>query len=377
MSLPVSQLKTGVTDMKKIVILFIGLFLLSGCAAPISEDEETSTKSGRGTLTTTGESAINQSIETVAENLAVPWSIQRDDDVFYLSERGGTVAKITDGDVERQSMSLEKDLSSVSEAGLLGFVLMPDFSDSQTAIAYYTYEDNNDILNRIVELNLINDDWQEKRVLLDEIPSGTHHHGGRLAIGPDDMLYATTGDASEPEIAQDRNSLGGKILRMNLDGTIPKDNPIEDSYVYSYGHRNAQGLAWNEAGKMYSSEHGASRNDEINVIEAGKNYGWPTIEGNEMQTGMEAPLVTSGSNTTWAPSGMDYRDETLYVAALRGNAVLEFDLESNTMSELLTEYGRIRDIYIEDEMMYFVTNNRDGRGSPQQNDDKLYRLQLD
>lgn len=363
--------------MKKIVILFIGLFLLSGCAAPISEDEETSTKSVRGTLTTTGESAINQSIETVAENLAVPWSIQRDDDVFYLSERGGTVAKITDGDVERQSMSLEKELSSVSEAGLLGFVLMPDFSDSQTAIAYYTYEDNNDILNRIVELNLINDDWQEKRVLLDEIPSGTHHHGGRLAIGPDDMLYATTGDASEPEIAQDRNSLGGKILRMNLDGTIPKDNPIEDSYVYSYGHRNAQGLAWNEAGKMYSSEHGASRNDEINVIEAGKNYGWPTIEGNEMQTGMEAPLVTSGSNTTWAPSGMDYRDETLYVAALRGNAVLEFDLESNKMSELLTEYGRIRDIYIEDEMMYFVTNNRDGRGSPQQNDDKLYRLQLD
>ena len=362
--------------MKKMLTLFTGLFLLSGCAATISEDEGTSTESGSGSLTTE-ESSINSAVEAVAENLAVPWSIQRDDDVFYLSERGGTVAKITDGEVERQSVSLEKELSSVSEAGLLGFVLAPDFSDSQTAIAYYTYEDNSDIMNRIVELKLVGDDWQETRVLLDEIPSGTHHHGGRLAIGPDDLLYATTGDASEPEIAQDRNSLGGKILRMNLDGTIPEDNPIEDSYVYSYGHRNAQGLVWDEAGKMYSSEHGASRNDEINVIEMGKNYAWPIIEGNETQTGMESPLFTSGNNTTWAPSGMDYRGETLYVAALRGNAVLEFDLESNTMSEMLTEYGRIRDIYIEGETMYFVTNNRDGRGSPQQNDDKLYRLPLD
>lgn len=362
--------------MKKLVILLIGLFFLGGCAATVSEDEEAIRESGKNSFITE-EGSTNQSAEAVAEGLAVPWSIQHEGEIFYLSEREGTVAKIIDGKVERQAVSLEKELSSVSEAGLLGFVLTPNFSDSQTAIAYYTYEDNSDPLNRIVELNLVNDRWQETKVLLDKIPSGTHHHGGRLAIGPDDRLYATTGDAAEPEIAQDTASLGGKILRMNLDGTIPEDNPFEDSYVYSYGHRNPQGLVWDEAGKMYASEHGASSNDEINIIEAGKNYGWPTIEGNEEQSGMEAPLFTSGNSTTWAPSGMDYRDKTLYVAALRGNAVLEFDLESNNMRKILTEYGRIRDIYIEDETMYFVTNNRDGRGSPQQNDDKFYRLQLD
>src|SRR5690606_9395226 len=140
---------------------------------------------------------------------------------------------------------LEKPLATAAEAGLLGFVLSPNFSETNEAFAYYTYKDSTGQYNRIIVLEQDNNVWREKKLLLDKIPSGQFHHGGRLEIGPDSKLYATAGDASfEPEIAQDKNSLGGKILRMNLDGTIPEDNPIPNSYVYSYGHRNPQGLAW-------------------------------------------------------------------------------------------------------------------------------------
>ncbi len=143
--------------------------------------------------------------------------------------------------------------------------------------------------------------WREESLLLDNIPSGTYHHGGRLKIGSDGKLYVTTGDASAPDIAQDLDSLGGKILRMNLDGSIPNDNPYPNSYVYSYGHRNPQGITWSSDGTLYSSEHGSRANDEVNLIEAGQNYGWPIIEGYEEQEGMVSPLFTSGDTNTWAP----------------------------------------------------------------------------
>ncbi len=133
-------------------------------------------------------------------------------------------------------------------------------------------------MNRIVTLRLEENVWREESMLLDNIPSGTYHHGGRLKIGSDGKLYATTGDASVPNIAQDLDSLGGKISRMNLDGSNPSDNPYPNSYVYSYGHRNPQGLTWSSDGILFSSEHGNRANDEVNSIEAGQNYGWPIIE---------------------------------------------------------------------------------------------------
>ena len=165
---------------------------------------------------------------------------------------------------------------------------------------------------------------------------------------------------------------------MNLDGSIPDDNPFSDSYVYSYGHRNPQGITWSSAGTMYASEHGDNANDEVNLIEAGQNYGWPVIEGEEEQEqeGLISPLFTSGIENTWAPSGMAYNDGKVYVAALRGSAVLEFDLETNEHRELITGLGRIRDVFIEDEFLYFISNNSDGRGNPQENDDKLYKISL-
>ena len=318
----------------------------------------------------------NQKLEMIAENLEAPWSIEKNENTFYLTERPGNIMKLENGLIERQSVELEKELATASEAGLLGFVLAPDFRESKQAYAYYTYRDNTGQFNRIITLRLEDNIWREENLLLDKIPSGTYHHGGRLKIGPDGKLYATAGDASEGELAQELDSLGGKILRMNLDGSIPSDNPFQNSYVYSYGHRNPQGVAWSSDGMLYASEHGNSANDEVNKIEAGQNYGWPIIEGHEEQEGMVSPLFTSGEEATWAPSGMGNYDGNLYVAALRGEAIVGINPETGEQWEVITKIGRIRDVLIEDNYLYFITNNTDGRGAPQENDDKLYRISL-
>nr|WP_234982706.1 PQQ-dependent sugar dehydrogenase [Ornithinibacillus halophilus] len=319
---------------------------------------------------------IHEEVEVIADQLQIPWSIEKHNDTFFLTERPGAIVKIEGGNVDRQEVKLKKKLATAQEAGLLGFVLSPDFEKTKTAYAYYTYEDSSGQFNRIVTLTLKDDVWTEEKVLLDRIPSGSWHHGGRLKIGPDEKLYATAGDAYIEEIAQDVDSLGGKILRLNLDGSIPSDNPIAESYIYSYGHRNPQGLTWDEDGTLYSSEHGNNANEEINRIEVGKNYGWPIIEGNEEQEGMVTPIFTSGPDKTWAPSGMDMDGDKLYVAALRGTALLEFDMETGQYREVVSDLGRLRDVFIEDEYLYFISNNTDGRGSAENKDDKLYRISL-
>jgi glucose/arabinose dehydrogenase len=164
-------------------------------------------------------------------------------------------------------------------------------------------------------------------------------------------------------------------LRLNFDGSIPDNNPIPGSYTYSYGHRNPQGLAWSPDGTLYETEHGPSGHDEINLIKAGENYGWPVIMGEEKQKGMTPPLFQSGEDT-WAPSGMAFYNGKLYVATLRGDAVREFDLEKGTTREVVNGLGRIRDVFIEGSELYFVSNNTDGRGTPDENDDKLYKISL-
>lgn len=384
----------GCGALKKILTLLVsaGLFLTSCMASDTPEPapgEPVAVREERPALEETDENKDNpvpagagEEAEepgkpvVLADNLQIPWSIEIFGDTFYLTERPGSIVKIENGNVMRQRVELKKKLSTAAEAGLLGFVLAPDFPQTHRAYAYYTYQDGSRPLNRIVTLRLDGEVWKEEEVLVDRIPSGRVHHGGRLKIGPDGKLYAATGDAAEAGLAQDRKSLSGKILRMNLDGSIPDDNPFPDSRVYSYGHRNPQGLAWSPDGTLYASEHGNRANDEINRIEAGRNYGWPVIEGVEQREGYMSPLFTSGESTTWAPSGMDYADGKLYVAALRGTAVLEFDPAAGEQREVIAEYGRIRDVRIAGRYLYFITNNTDGRGRPQPNDDKLYRIPL-
>ncbi len=361
--------------MKSILFLTITslLIVLTGCNPP--EPKVIIGNNQENTIVEVAQIGHNK-LEVIAQNLKVPWSIDKVNNTFYISERSGTITKIEDGQAFRQQVELDMEVSQVAEAGLLGFILAPDFTTSNRAFAYYTYDINQGRFNRIVSLILENNVWKEERLLLDKIPSGNFHHGGRLKIGPDGKLYATAGDALQSPLAQNLYSYAGKILRMNLDGSIPNDNPNPKSYVYSYGHRNPQGITWAPDGTMYASEHGNSANDEINKIEPGLNYGWPEIEGLEKQEGMIPPIFTSGDNNTWAPSGMAFYNGNLYVAALRGSAIIEFDIETNMQTEIITGLGRIRDVFIDGDDLYFVTNNTDGRGSPQENDDKLYKLSL-
>lgn len=369
--------------MKRLMISAISAsFILSTCSNDSRDETEDKGKQTQNEMEhEQSQSDDNQDrketkgIETVAQGLDTPWSIAKSNDVFYLSERPGKIIKIDGNKKNEQQVDLDKEVSTAAEAGLLGFVLAPDFKDSQEAYAYYTYEDNGQF-NRIVKLKLENDTWKEEEVLIDKIPSGQYHHGGRLKIGPDDKLYATTGDASDEQNAQDKDTLGGKILRINLDGSKPKDNPISNSYVYSYGHRNLQGIVWTPDGQMYASEHGNQANDEINEIKEGHNYGWPVIEGNEENNNMETPIFTSGSDDTWAPSGIAFKDGIIYSAALRGEGIMKFDVEKDEMKKVATKYGRIRDVYIVNDDLYFVSNNTDGRGNPSQNDDKMYKVSL-
>lgn len=369
--------------MKRLMISAISAsFILSACSNDSRDETEDKGKQTQNEMeheqSQSGdnhERKETKGIETVAQGLDTPWSIARSNDVFYLSERPGKIIKIDGNKKTEQQVDLDKEVSTAAEAGLLGFVLAPDFKDSKEAYAYYTYEDNGQF-NRIVKLKLENDTWKEEEVLIDKIPSGQYHHGGRLKIGPDDKLYATTGDASDEQNAQDKDTLGGKILRINLDGSKPKDNPMSNSYVYSYGHRNPQGIVWTPDGQMYASEHGNQANDEINEIKEGHNYGWPVIEGNEENNNMETPIFTSGSDDTWAPSGIAFKDGIIYSAALRGEGIMKFDVEKDEMKKVATKYGRIRDVYIVNNDLYFVSNNTDGRGNPSQNDDKLYKVSL-
>ncbi|MGE6754920.1 PQQ-dependent sugar dehydrogenase [Rossellomorea sp. NPDC071047] len=348
-------------------LFVIGLsLLLSACSMgqPDEQQEES-------------ESVSKPSVESsvVAQNLSIPWSIQKLDDVFYITQRTGDIIEIKDGRKSVVKTNLSEPLSNRPEAGLLGFVLHPDFKTNQKAYAYYTYDESGDPFNRVVVLKRTENQWSEEKLLLDRIPSGQYHHGGRLEIGPDTKLYITAGDATQQDKAQDLSFLGGKILRMNLDGGIPKDNPFKNSYVYSYGHRNPQGLAWNKAGELYETEHGPNGYDEVNRIEAGSNYGWPKITGDEKEESLISPLAHSGE-PSWAPSGADFWNEDLVFASLAGQSVKRFDPETGKVSDLLTGFGRIRDVLVEGDTLYFVSNNTDGRGIPRENDDKLYGVDL-
>ena len=334
--------------MKKILAPLLSLVLLAGCnnAAPNTEE-------------------ATAPFEEIATGLETPWSINKIGNEFYISERPGTVAYIeAAGTMVRQEVNFIDSISNAAEAGFLGFVLKQDFEESQEAYGYYVYERDGQDYNKIVTLFLEEGQWQENEVLLEGIPTGNVHHGGRLELDADGTLFATIGDASTPDLAQDLGSVNGKILKLNA------SNEFE---IYSHGHRNPQGIAWDND-TMYASEHGQSANDEINIIEEGTNYGWPIIEGTESEEGMESPFYTTGSDETWAPSGIATHNDSLYVAALGGTAIKVLDLDSAEVTDSIEGFGRVRDVYSDGDSLYFISNNTDGRGTPADDDDKLYKL---
>ncbi|OZU89221.1 quinoprotein glucose dehydrogenase [Virgibacillus indicus] len=308
--------------------------------------------------------------KVIAENLEQPWEIAYLEDTFYISERTGSIASIKEGELTRKPVEFDQSLSNQSEAGLLGIAMPDDFKETNTAYAYYSYQEDEDFFQRVVTIKESDGSWQETSILLDKIPGGQFHQGGRIEIGPDKKLYITTGDATVPELSQKLDSLAGKILRMNLDGTIPDDNPFNNSYIYSYGHRNPQGLAWGPNNEFYATEHGSEAYDEINEIKPGYNYGWPIIRGDEAAENMETPVIHSGEDT-WAPSGMAYYRGNFYFASLRGEGLRKFDPINETQDIIISDAGRVRDVLAAEGGVYIITNNTDGRGDPSRDDDKL------
>lgn len=317
-------------------------------------------------------------LSIVAKNLEVPWALAfLPNGRLLATERKGTLRIIDkDGDLIQEPVATIS-VKQIAESGLHGIVLHPDFENNSFIYLYYTYSGSGEnTLNRVSRFVFQNDSLSNETVIVDAIPGAQFHDGGRIKFGPDRKLYITTGDALEPSLAQDTNSLAGKILRVNDDGSPAFGNPFGNR-VYSYGHRNPQGITWDDKGRPWETEHGQAATDELNRIELGKNYGWPTIRGDQKQQGLESPVIHSG-NITWAPAGAAYLDGSIFFGGLRGQALFEAKIEDGkvTLKEHLKgELGRIREVIAgPDNMLYISTSNRDGRGIPADNDDKILRI---
>jgi glucose/arabinose dehydrogenase len=311
--------------------------------------------------------------EVVTDNLNIPWAMDfLPNNTMIFTQRDGKVSLLMDNGVENIG---NINVTANGESGLLGIAVDPQFSQNRYIYLFYTSNNGNRV-SRFV----LNDQLQNETVLIDRIPSGSIHNGGRIKFGPDGKLYITTGDANNKTSAQDLNSLSGKVLRINKDGTVPSDNPF-NNFIFTYGHRDPQGLAWNPSnGILYESEHGDLQNDEINILTSGGNYGWPTYQGNDTAQGIQTPLYVY-TDMTLAPSGIAFYNNKIYVAGLRSSQLRELSLSNNGTSitgqnALFTQLGRIRDAVVHDGYIYICTSNRDGRGIPQIGDDKIIRIKV-
>lgn len=318
--------------------------------------------------------------EVIADTLQIPWDIAfLPNGEILVTERPGTLLKIGKN---KTAIPIE-GVRHLGEGGLLGLALHPDFSQNHWLYLYLTTETEGGLMNRVERYRLLGNKLFERTIIIDRIPGASHHDGGKISFGKGSgsqwYLFITVGDAGSSNFAQDTHSLAGKILRIFPDGAIPKDNPFGNA-VFSYGHRNPQGITWDDQGRLWATEHGRSGVlsglDELNIIEMGKNYGWPIIQGDETREGMHAPVIQSGSDDTWAPSGIAFLNGSLFFGGLRGEALYEYHIAEGTLKiHFQKEFGRIRAVALgPDGYLYITTSNTDGRGTPRDGDDKLIRI---
>jgi glucose/arabinose dehydrogenase len=309
--------------------------------------------------------------EEVATNLDVPWG------VAFLPDGSALIAERDSGAIKRMSApGVVNQVGGVAgvaprgEGGLLGLA-----TSNQTVFAYVTAAQD----NRVVRMRFDGSAVTEQSPILTGIPAGSIHDGGRIAFGPDGKLYVATGESGNPQLAQDRSSLGGKILRINPDGSIPSDNPDPASPVWSFGHRNIQGLAWDSAGRLWATEYGANRFDELNLIQPGGNYGWPIAEGRAGTSGLIDPAIQWSTDEA-SPSGLAYFGGSLWVAALRGQRLFQIPIGADgslasPAPRFVGQYGRLRTVVAApDGTLWFTTSNRDGRGRTRDGDDRILQF---
>lgn len=311
----------------------------------------------------------------IADRLDVPWGVDffPDGDALVSERDTATLLRISqDGAVTE--LAVVAGVTPTAEGGLLGVAVSPDYATDHLIYVYSTTADDNRVRRGTL------DDFREGQdsVILDGIPRGEIHDGGRIEFGPDGRLYVSTGETGNPDLSQDKDSLGGKILRINPNGSIPDDNPIAGSPVWTYGHRNVQGLTWDANGRMWASEFGASSWDEINQILPGRNYGWPNAEGTSDTTGFADPAAVFSTSSA-SPSGLAYADGYLWMGALQGATVWRLTITDNGQLAdpvaITVAPARTRSIVLApDGRLWVTTSNTDGRGQPRDDQDKIIAI---
>ena len=376
----------------RILICATAVLLLLGSCQSAPEGR------GAGEIESAPVAQVNFRVETVVGGLQVPWSIVwTPDGRMLLSERNGRVRVVADGKLEPQPLFTVPDVEPSGESGLMSLTLHPQFASNHFVYLSYAFKEGSDQLVRVVRYREDAGTLKDRQVIIDNIAAAPYHAGCRLGFGPDGKLYITTGDATERQLSQQLNSLAGKTLRLNDDGTVPPDNPFVGQSnarpeIWSLGHRNAQGMDWQPGTNlMFQTEHGPTGfdgpggGDEVNIVERGKNYGWPLIHHTATRPGLESPLLeytpacAPGSGAFYNGAAFPQFQGNFFFGCLRGQRIIRVVLDGRKVvsQENLLEgkYGRIRDIAEgPDGAIYFSTSNRDGRGSPASDDDRIIRL---
>ena len=323
----------------------------------------------------------NDFVTILAENLEKPRAIAVYDDRIFVTEKGGVIKVIQNNTLLESPLATLRS-ADVFDGGLLGIALHPDFGNNHYIYVFLTYAEDDILWNKILQITESANKLQSAKTIFDKIPGSAFTNGGFIKFGPDGKLYVGTGTVSDAShLPQDLESLSGKILRLNDDGTIPHDNPFDDSPVYSLGHRNPQGITWDNDGNMFVAEFGPEKNDEINLIQAGKNYGWPQQQCSDNDEFEDAilcydPSIEPGGILFYSGDSIDF-ESSFIMASMRAMNLYQLDFEEGLKSQkpILSGIGRIRDVVAgNDGSLYVITSNTDGKGFPDSTDDRLLRI---
>ncbi|MEV6050570.1 PQQ-dependent sugar dehydrogenase [Streptomyces sp. NPDC052107] len=323
-------------------------------------------------------------LRTVADGLKTPWGLAPlpGGGLLVSSRDDGTIIRIDEKTGRKTELGAVSGVSPAGEGGLLGIALSPDYASDHMIYAYFTSASDNRIVRMLYdERKPPGEQLGAPDTVFKGIPKGIIHNGGRIAFGRDGMLYVGTGESGERGLAQDKKSLGGKILRLTPEGEPAPGNPFPDSPVYSYGHRNVQGLAWDDRQRLFASEFGQDTWDELNAIKPGANYGWPQAEGRSSDAAFQNPIAQWHTDDA-SPSGIAYVKGVIWMAGLKGQRLWRIPLQGTEASAppqaLLTgEYGRLRTVVAAGgDKVWLLTSNTDGRGRPKKGDDRLLELEV-
>jgi glucose/arabinose dehydrogenase len=320
-------------------------------------------------------------LHVLAENIKVPWGIAflPNGNALVSSRDTGRILRVSPAGAKKRIGTVPGVVSNGSsggEAGLLGLALSPDFSSDHWLYAYLSTRSD----NRVVRMHYTGGLLGKVHVVLKGIPHGLHHNGGRIAFGPDRLLYVTTGESGIPSLAQNKSSLGGKILRMTATGHVPSGNPFPGSLVYSYGHRNVEGLAWDSAGRLWATEFGDHAWDELNLILPGHNYGWPATEGRTSNPRYTSPKAQWHTDNA-GPSGIAIINDVAWIGGVTGHRLWRVSLNGTSVTSkrafLIGRYGRLRTAAAApDGRLWLTTSNTDGRATPGPHDDRILAVKV-